>query len=1006
MIMDTPQNFCFGVFLYLKDMWIELHEWLCRDKRGIVMGKVFFKIGAVIVKMLVRSRLEGKLQENCEDIVSILESLGLDEYEARNVNRGFEDIGDNIAASCTKILEKSNIEPERIEIIAQYVLKSYEFLNCSYKNIFDYINSEELLRKKLLLASKEYVNELDTRERELFERLIEHTVYLIINASCDMPQFTQEGIKRLVGRMDSLCEKINQILGQINHINDLVEDKSVKIQNFERSYRNKILSRYSYINLFGANGLEREYRKYKLDIAYVELEICYKNTEKNISVEQFFKQSKNIWLVGEAGSGKTTFLQWIAMCSAGNRQEIEGVRDSIPIFIELRKMNEIKNGLRGCILSVMKDSSYDIPDGWIEELIELGKFIFLIDGFDEIDEKAREKILNWLDEVDGKNICKKVFTSRPQVKERPALKDLVEARILPMNTLRKKSFIEYWHKAVLVEQLKLDSEEVKRISFKLYEKINQSDSLQKLASNPLLCAMICALHYRNDMNLPCNKRELYEECCKMLLEKRDQEREIVVNDIRINYERKKIIMAKLAYWMMRNNYVEISKEQAEEVVKLSIVGMGLGSTDEIRIFKYLLERSGLLREPEIDKIEFIHRTFQEYLSAYEISREADWGYLKEKIGDSTWQETIGICIGFAKKEIATELIQDTLNKGEKSQKQSKYLFLAITYLAGAIEVDELLRTRIEGKLKKKIPPNKEECYGLSEAGNLAVPYLACESHYTSEARLNCIRTLRMIGSEKALKIAMGYMDASVTKAEIKELGILFSGFNRKVLIQNDILYYVKKYICEQEGDSLIIHNEFIRIMDWIYEENNKIVFEKVKKLSIIDYQGNELKKYNNCFRNVEELTIEGNFRKIPILDIFKGLRVLDMVCQNCDFSFNKLNDYKNIYNIKEFSVVFVNEEYIDGSGLYFLNKCEKMRIVAMNQFTEIFFDKFSCLENLVTLEVGAEYALDFDYSKLPSNIKNLVIYIPKALRTYAVYLMEELDMYVLIEDYETIVSGI
>ena len=105
----------------------------------------------------------------------------------------------------------------------------------------------------------------------------------------------------------------------------------------------------------------------------------------------------------------------------------------------------------------------------------------------------------WLQEIDSEEKCRKIFTSRPQVRERPNVKRLIEARILPMNWSRIEKFVPYWHRAVLVEQLKIDSQEVDTFSSKLIERIKESEALKKLASNPLLCAMICALHYRNDM---------------------------------------------------------------------------------------------------------------------------------------------------------------------------------------------------------------------------------------------------------------------------------------------------------------------------------------------------------------------------------------------------------------------------------------------------------------------------------------------------------------------------
>ena len=185
----------------------------------------------------------------------------------------------------------------------------------------------------------------------------------------------------------------------------------------------------------------------------------------------------------------------------------------------------------------------------------------MIDGFDEISERDRERILDWIEGFDIHHKCIKVFTARPQVKERPVNGKLLEMKILPMGRDRIRKFIEYWHRAVLEEQLRIDKDDAERISHKLTERIMQSDALFKLASNPLLCAMICALHYGNEMNLPTNKRELYEECCKMLIEKRDIERGIDSGNINLNYEQKKVILAQLAYWMMKNNYVEVAKKE-------------------------------------------------------------------------------------------------------------------------------------------------------------------------------------------------------------------------------------------------------------------------------------------------------------------------------------------------------------------------------------------------------------------------------------------------------------
>ncbi len=969
------------------------------------MDKLFL-IGTTIVNILLRSKLNGDKSDSFVDVVNALRELGLQAYEAREVNRSFERIGDNIAASCEKILEHSKVKQERRDVIVEYVIEAYKKISLDSQNIFNYLSREEVLKKELIEANGGYEKEFDSEEKEIYERLLDHTSRFIVNASVSIPEFTSQGIKRLVGKMDELTEKIDKVIEQLETVNDLVEEKDERIRNFERYYRNTIVKKYSYIQLFGAGALEREFKKYQLEIAYVRLEVCEKDTEKIIDIEKLFKANKNVWISGEAGSGKTTLLQWFAVCSAGNTQELSGLRDTIPVLIELRKVSGEQLSLRELISAIMKDSSYTIPEGWIEELIETGRFVFLIDGFDEVEESKREKVLEWLKEIDGRNKCIKVFSARPQVKERPKFEKLLEVRILSMNRERIEKFVLYWHKAVLADQLKIDSDDVKSITCKLTQKIMQTESLFKLASNPLLCAMICALHYRNDMNLPANKRELYEECCKMLLEKRDLERDIQFHGIRLDYERKKIIIAQLAYWMMRNNYVEAERQEAINSIKRSISGMNIDVANDETIFQYLLERTGLLRESEVNKVDFVHRTFQEYLTAYEISREEDWGYLKGKIGEDTWEETIGMAVGYANKKIADDIIQSTLEKRIGNEDEKKFLFLAFTFLTGAVEVDDSLRKNIEMEAEALIPPVGMDCYNLAEVGDLVVPYLLYKKEYDVDERIGCIRTLRIISTEKSLSAAIGYLNNTITKWEIEELGKLFREFDEKVLLQYEIHLKVAQYLRDVNDCAVTIHDSFIRIINLLTKENDSSIFSNITELKIIDYEDSCFSGRKKRFPNVNKLQIEGDFYNVPILGEFSKLISLHIISENDEFSIYHLNRYNSIYGIEDFDIIWNYEDYISGADLKFLHSCKRIRLVPLNSNTEIYFSYFNKLPMLERLELGAEFVLDLEYGDLPNNIKELVIYVPIELKEYANDVRRELTIPVTIKCYEELLATV
>ena len=974
--------------------------------------KKIILLGEILVNILIRSKVTGDKKEDIIDVISLFKDLGMDEFEAREVQRGFEQISDNIAISCKKVLEKMNLQKEQIERIVENVIIAYKNLSLNMELFLSFQADERKLKKELLNSNLQYSDNLDKREREIYERMLDHTAHIVTNTYINLPEFNSMGIKRLNFKMEEIVNKVDDLIEQMEIINQIVVDKNEKIGNFERNYRNQIISKNNYINLFGAGGLEREYKRYQLSIAYVELEFVEELYSREILLENMFERSKNIWISGEAGSGKTTFLQWIAVKSAENDKKIKGIRDTIPVLIELRKYDSNKISLKECINKVMKDATLNIPEGWIEQLINSGRFIFLIDGFDEINERDREKILTWLEELDIDNKCIKVFTARPQVKERPISFKFLEMKILSLGRERIRKFINYWHGAVLEAQLKVDKDNAEKISNSLIEKIMQSEALFRLASNPLLCAMICSLHYRNEMNLPTNKRELYEECCRMLIEKRDIEKGITFGDVKLDYEQKKVILAQLAYWMMKNNHVEIDKKEAEKAVKRSISGMNVSENPgaESVTFKYLLERCGLLRETERGKIDFVHRTFQEYLTAYEISRQEDWGYLQEKIGDTVWQETVIMCIGHAKCEIASELIRYTLDKAKGNIINRKYLFIAISYLNGAIEVDRELRAEIKGEISKLIPPKLCECSNLAEVGDLAVQYLKCVEGYSHEDRLACLRVLRMIGSKNALEMSKSYFQQTMAEDELKEIGMLYYQFTKAELIESGIPIFIKEYVKEYCDDLAVVHYEMIKAMNYLCSQDiTELSKKKITSLKIIDYRDDSNIKWKKIFKDVTTLRLYGKFTNANIIRTFSKLESL-MIC-NLDngFSIYDLRAYENIYNITELTFISSSYEYITGKDLGFLRKCKSLGIILLNDESEISLEDFSYLSSLQKLTIGAEFALDFDYNLLPRNVSMLTLIVPSDQMKYAFEIKDMLffdGVQVEIENFDEVTENI
>lgn len=502
-----------------------------------------FELGALVLKVIIHAKANGSgLEEVGTEIVDFIASLGLNKYEEREVERKFQKIEDEIAKSCKEVLDSYEIEEARKEQICHMLLGVLKGSITDVELLRSTRLDHNILQDRLKKKDSTFQTELNPEEQEIYVRMLNHIAHIIINDFKQFPSLEPSRSQYLIEELDELLEKNDEILKQLRQINGKILSKPSKFRDFEREYRKSILTQYSYIYLFGADELNNELKKYKLSTAYVQLEAKIRDSEKRIQVEDIFNEKcNNIWLSGEAGSGKTTLISWLAINSANSgEQEIKGISGTIPLIIELRKYNSQELNINECINRIMKNSSYRMPEGWIEEAVESGRILILIDGFDEVSEQERESVFEWVEDIDPKNKCKKLFTSRPQVKNRPRLKKLLEVKMMAMNVEKVEEFIRYWHKAVLKEQLAVSADEAMVTCNSLLDVIGKSNSLRKLAANPLLCAMISALHYRRGMNVPTSKRDLYEACCKMLLESRDAERKIRETDIQLSYEKRSL----------------------------------------------------------------------------------------------------------------------------------------------------------------------------------------------------------------------------------------------------------------------------------------------------------------------------------------------------------------------------------------------------------------------------------------------------------------------------------
>jgi NACHT domain len=355
----------------------------------------------------------------------------------------------------------------------------------------------------------------------------------------------------------------------------------------------------------------------------------------------------------------------------------------------------------------------------------------LIDGVDEVPRDQRLQILEWLRRlIAAFPKARFVVTSRPAAVAEDWLRrqDFRACFVQPMTLPDVDKFITHWHRAMAMAVVENSAkQELERLSRSLSDQVTAKRYLRQLATNPLLCALLCALNRDRRTDLPTNRIELFRISLEMFLQRRDSERQLPSTSARIEYDDKLQLLQELAYWMMTNGLTTADRDRVTELVNTRLAPRRhrvIGTTHEV--LEYLLERSGVIREPVVGWVDFVHRSFQEYLAAQAAVDRDDIEALIERAADEQWRQVVIVAAGLGNKRQIEKIFSGLLNPPRKLREHRLTLELtALGCLETATEVDPGVAERIKQGAGSLIPPRSAEHVSvLSRVGEYAYDLLA------------------------------------------------------------------------------------------------------------------------------------------------------------------------------------------------------------------------------------------------------------------------------------------
>ncbi|MEJ3744023.1 NACHT domain-containing protein [Actinomycetes bacterium KLBMP 9797] len=558
-----------------------------------------------------------------------------------------------------------------------------------------------------------------------------------------------------VAGLAELLRRDRQILADIAEVLARLPERR-GVQDFASDYRQLVANRLDRVEFFGAT-LSGSIRRWPLSVAYLSLTV---NTSTSTppdpvpppdpvtqaiervtatfggpppgSVERVLARADRIFIRGQAGTGKTTLLHWIAVRS-GRRSfpdHLASWNRTVPFFIPLRRYATTALPAHERFLEEVGEH-LDIPPGWVARQLRDGDAIVLVDGVDELPDGRRDEVRRWLSHlIDTYPRSRYVVTSRPAAAPRDwlAADGFLAAELEPMTPSQVQVFVNRWHEAVRTTcHTEPERDEVTAQEERLLHALDTHRHLRQLAGYPLLCALLCALHRDRHGQLPANRMELYEVALHMLLERRDRERGIAPV-LALSRTEQTLLLCDLAYWLIRNGWSDASRAAIIGRLTTKLRAMpGVQATPD-EIYQVLLERTGLLREPVEGRVDFIHRSFQEYLAAKQAVDEDDAGMLIRHAHLPDWHEVVVMAAGHATAGGRNGLLRGLLDRADAadtSRAQRDLLRLvALACLETSPELSPEIARAIRHAAAKLIPPHTEgAARALGRAGSLAIDLL-------------------------------------------------------------------------------------------------------------------------------------------------------------------------------------------------------------------------------------------------------------------------------------------
>ena len=458
----------------------------------------------------------------------------------------------------------------------------------------------------------------------------------------------------------------------------LIQRWRTSASTFETKYLNAL---QTYCHALEVEGFRANLPSLALKDVYIPLRLnmdrgnVYGQAKTNTTIWSFLPKANNVLgegdrklaIIADPGYGKTTLTRYLSLSFSCHTSVERGMAKLLPVLLRFREFHSLVKSNNSPALEELiyqsikrlpKCQELPVTQAWLKEQLQKGCCLVMMDGLDEVPDSKRVSLSKWANYQMQNYASIFILTSRPHGYDSSLFPGVRQVGILKFTSDQKRNFVENWYKSVVWqqkwklllekdhsspngptltnEQAKAQSEdEAREAASHLYKQIVANISInQQLAVNPLLLTIIAATH-KAFHALPQRRVTLYKKMLSLLLEYRPYHR--YTNLTLEDAEKNQSVLQVLSLKLMEAGENQFDHETGKRWITTRLKEQESDHDLSPKQFLKEIEQvAGLLTGGDSNLYQFVHKTFQEYLVAAELTEESEHPLL-ERLRSLEWQ---------------------------------------------------------------------------------------------------------------------------------------------------------------------------------------------------------------------------------------------------------------------------------------------------------------------------------------------------------------------------------